>query len=174
MSRLIFPPPFSFSVSVFLLQSDKLLIKGGRVVNDDQSVHADVYIEDGVIKCVDKKQNKENRLIGILQFVISLSFIPFRPFAWAPLPRAPFKHFFYLCTNFTLGRQVGENLVVPGGVQVIEANGRMVIPGGIDVNTCLMKPYLGTRPVDDFLQGTKAALAGGTTMISEHGYHTTC
>ena len=49
---------------------------------------------------------------------------------------------------------------------MIDASGKYVMPGGIDTHTHMQLPFMGTVAVDDFYTGTRAALAGGTTMIS--------
>jgi dihydropyrimidinase len=60
---------------------------------------------------------------------------------------------------------VGENLQAPAGVQVLDAGGQLVLPGGIDPHTHMQLPFMGTVAVDDFYTGTAAGLAGGTTCI---------
>jgi dihydropyrimidinase len=49
--------------------------------------------------------------------------------------------------------------------QVIDAAGKLVMPGGIDVHTHLELPVMGTVASDDFQTGTVAAAHGGTTTI---------
>jgi dihydropyrimidinase len=49
--------------------------------------------------------------------------------------------------------------------RTIDAGGKYVIPGGIDVHTHLDMPFGGTRSSDDFETGTIAAAHGGTTSI---------
>jgi dihydropyrimidinase len=65
----------------------------------------------------------------------------------------------------------GERVVAVGGDlgaqadQVIDATGRLVMPGGIDVHTHMEMPFGGTFSSDDFATGTAAAAWGGTTTI---------
>ena len=51
------------------------------------------------------------------------------------------------------------------GDKELDASGCYVMPGGIDPHTHLEMPFMGTYTKDDFESGTRAALAGGTTMI---------
>jgi dihydropyrimidinase len=52
-----------------------------------------------------------------------------------------------------------------GGAKTINATGKYVIPGGIDVHTHMELPFGGTFASDDFETGTRAAAFGGTTTI---------
>ena len=58
--------------------------------------------------------------------------------------------------------EIGPNLK---GDRTLDASGCYVMPGGIDPHTHLEMPFMGTYSADDFESGTRAALAGGTTMV---------
>ncbi len=88
-----------------------VLIRGGKLVTADNTVSADVYCSDGII------------------------------------------------------REIGVDLEVPSGAEVIDAGGMMVMPGGIDPHTHMQLPFMGTVASEDFYTGTAAGLAGGTTSI---------
>ncbi|MGI8783484.1 MAG: dihydropyrimidinase [Acidobacteriota bacterium] len=49
--------------------------------------------------------------------------------------------------------------------QIVDAAGKYVLPGGIDVHTHLDMPFGGSTSADDFLSGTTAAAHGGTTSV---------
>jgi len=88
-----------------------VIIKGGTVVNADQSFRADVYCDDGIIQAV------------------------------------------------------GPDMDAPLGVDVVDAGGCYVMPGGIDPHTHMQLPFMGTVASEDFFSRTTAGAVGGTTMI---------
>ncbi|OXM87730.1 dihydropyrimidinase [Paenibacillus rigui] len=52
-----------------------------------------------------------------------------------------------------------------GDAEMIEAEGYLVFPGGVDPHTHLDMPFGGTVTADDFETGTMAAAFGGTTTV---------
>ena len=66
---------------------------------------------------------------------------------------------------------IGKDLDVQAD-RVIDASGKLVIPGGIDSHTHLDMPFGGTTSADDFESGTIAAAHGGTTTIVDFAIQT--
>ena len=54
------------------------------------------------------------------------------------------------------------------GAEVIDAGGKLVLPGAIDAHTHLAMPFGGTISADSYLSGTRAAACGGVTTVFDY------
>ena len=63
----------------------------------------------------------------------------------------------------------GETIVAVeqdlAGAETIDASGKLVLPGAIDVHNHFQLPFCGTVSVDDFANGSKSAAMGGVTTF---------
>lgn len=63
----------------------------------------------------------------------------------------------------------GETIAALGsdlaGQETIDATGKLVLPGAIDVHTHFQLPFCGTVSADDFTTGSRAAAMGGVTTF---------
>src|SRR6202795_3348113 len=60
---------------------------------------------------------------------------------------------------------IGTDLPKQNATKILDASGKLILPGGIDVHTHLDMPFGGTTSADDFETGTRAAAFGGTTTL---------
>lgn len=73
----------------------------------------------------------------------------------------------FIADVYTEGEKIvaiGKNLNYAADT-IIDASGKLVLPGGIDPHVHLDMPFMGTSSSDDYETGTRAALYGGTTMV---------
>lgn len=61
--------------------------------------------------------------------------------------------------------RIGANLQSDLGGEVIDATGKLIMPGGVDAHVHLDLPMAGTVSSDDHYTGMKAAAFGGTTTV---------
>lgn len=54
------------------------------------------------------------------------------------------------------------------GAKVVDASGKLVLPGAIDAHTHLAMPFGGTVSSDNYLAGTRAAACGGVTTVFDY------
>ena len=54
------------------------------------------------------------------------------------------------------------------GAEVVDAHGKLVLPGAIDAHTHLAMPFGGTVSADSYLAGTRAAACGGVTTVFDY------
>jgi dihydropyrimidinase len=62
-------------------------------------------------------------------------------------------------------KEIRAGIPASSADKVVDAQGLLLLPGGIDAHTHLDMPFGGSQSADDFLTGTRAAAIGGTTTI---------
>lgn len=67
-----------------------------------------------------------------------------------------------------IGKGLTEQVLSEHGTELIDAEGKIVIPGAVDVHTHLCLDTGAAAVSDDFYTGTLAAAWGGTTTIVDH------
>ncbi len=62
---------------------------------------------------------------------------------------------------------IGKDLDLPAD-KVVDASGKLVLPGALDAHTHLAMPFGGTVSADDYMTGTRAAACGGVTTVFDY------
>lgn len=62
---------------------------------------------------------------------------------------------------------IGKDLDITAA-KVVDATGKLILPGAIDAHTHMQMPFGGTVSADSYLSGTRAAACGGVTTIFDY------